>query len=146
MCRRITILLAVIALGVAILISILSPSRTIFWFVIFGWAGIAATFCPMIILSLFWSKFTERAAIASMATGFFMTIISKFVLQEIDSIGEYFTALETMPPSFLSALIVGYVVTVLWPDKELENSFEEDLLSIDMAGEEQSLSGHFADT
>ena len=81
-----------------------------------------------------------------MATGFFMTIISKFVLQEIDSIGEYFTALETMPPSFLSALIVGYVVTVLWPDKELENSFEEDLLSIDMAGEEQSLSGHFADT
>ena len=51
-----------------------------------------------------------------------------------------------MPPSFLSALIVGYVVTVLWPDKELENSFEEDLLSIDMAGEEQSLSGHFADT
>ena len=75
-----------------------------------------------------------------------MTIISKFVLQEIDSIGEYFTALETMPPSFLSALIVGYVVTVLWPDEELENSFKEDLLSIDMAGKEHSLASQVVDT
>lgn len=146
MCRHITIVLAIIALGVAILVSILSPSRTIFWFVIFGWAGIAATFCPMIILSLFWSKFTERAAIASMATGFSMTIISKFVLQEMDSVGEYFTALETMPPSFLSALIVGYVVTVMWPDEELENSYKQDLVSIDMADEGQAIAGQVADT
>ena len=146
MCRHITIVLAIIALGVAILVSILSPSRTIFWFVIFGWAGIAATFCPMIILSLFWSKFTERAAIASMATGFSMTIISKFVLQEMDSVGEYFTALETMPPSFLSALIVGYVVTVMWPDEELENSYKQDLVSIDMADEGQAIAGQLADT
>ena len=130
MCRRITILLAGLALGVAILVSALSPERTIFWFVIFGWAGIAATFCPMIILSLFWPRFTERAAIASMLTGFFMTIISKFVLQGMDTIGPYFTALETMPPSFLSALLAGYVVTILWPDKELEAGYRDELESL----------------
>ena len=130
MCRRITIGLAILALTLAIVVSILSPNRTIFWFVIFGWAGIAATFCPMIILSLFWVKFTERAAIAAMITGFLMTIISKFVFQGLDSVGPYFTALETMPPSFFSALIVGYIVTIIWPDKELENTYRRELASI----------------
>lgn len=136
LCRRITVVLAVAALGLAILVSVLSPDRTIFWFVIFGWAGIAATFCPMIILSLFWPRFTEKAAIAAMITGFSMTMISKFVLQSMEGIGPYFTALETMPPSFLSALIVGYVVTVLWPDEELEAQYRADLADIGHAGAE----------
>ncbi len=130
LCRRITIALAVLSLGVAILVSVLSPDRTIFWFVIFGWAGIAATFCPMMLMSLFWVRFTEKAAIASMITGFSMTMISKFVLQGMDTIGPYFSALETMPPSFLSALIVGYVVTVLWPDDKLAAQYQADLDSI----------------
>ncbi len=136
LCRRITIVLAAASLGLAILVSILSPDRTIFWFVIFGWAGIAATFCPMIILSLFWPRFTERAAIAAMITGFSMTLISKFVLQSMDGIGPYFTALETMPPSFLSALLVGYVVSIMWPDKQLEAQYRADLASIGHAKDE----------
>ena len=130
LCRRITVVLAALALGLAITVSLLSPERTIFWFVIFGWAGIAATFCPMILLSLFWTRYTEKAAIASMLTGFSMTIISKFVLQQLDGIGPYFTALETMPPSFLAALVVGYIVTVLWPDPVLEAQYCEDLACI----------------
>ncbi len=129
-CRRITVVIALLALGLAIVISVVSPDRTIFWFVIFGWAGIAATFCPMIILSLSWARFTEKAAIASMLTGFSMTLISKFVLQDMDGIGPYFTALETMPPAFLSALMVGYLVTILYPDPALEAQFQEDLASI----------------
>ncbi len=127
LCRGVTLLLAVLSLGIALVVSILSPERTIFWFVIFGWSGIAATFCPMIILSLFWDRFTERAAIAAMLTGFFMTIISKFVLQELDSVGVYFRALETMPPSFLSALLVGWLVAILWPDNELRDQYRHDL-------------------
>lgn len=126
-CRRTTLLLAALALGLAIIVSIISPTRTVFWFAIFGWSGIAATFCPMIILSLFWPRFTERAAIASMFTGFFMTMISKFVLQEFATVGPYFTALETMPPSFLSALLVGYVVSLIWPDPELEMRYRKEL-------------------
>lgn len=130
LCRRVTLAMAALALGVAVLASVLSPERTIFWFVIFGWSGIAATFCPMIILSLFWPAFTERAAIASMITGFLMTIVSKFVLQELDGIGPYFVALETMPPAFLSALLVGYLVTVLKPDPQLEDEFNRELEEI----------------
>ena len=130
LCRRVTVIMAAVALALAITVSVLSPDRTIFWFVIFGWSGIAATFCPMIILSLFWPGFTERAAIASMVTGFLMTIISKFVLQELETVGSYFVALETMPPSFISALLVGYIVAILWPDQTLKDGFEQELEEI----------------
>ncbi|MBT5031848.1 MAG: sodium/proline symporter [Proteobacteria bacterium] len=130
LCRIITIAFAALALGLSMVVSIVSPERTIFWFVIFGWSGIAATFCPMILLSLFWTRFTERAAIASMITGFSMTLITKFLIQDMDGIGPYFTALETMPPSFLSALIVGYLVTIVAPDKALEARYRADLASL----------------
>ena len=68
--KMVTITLAVLALVVALAVSVLSPTRTVFWFVIFGWSGIAATFCPVIILTIFWKDLTEKGAIASMVTGF----------------------------------------------------------------------------
>ncbi len=43
-------------LAIAMLISTLVPGRTIFWSNIFGWSGIAATFCPMMVLSLCWKR------------------------------------------------------------------------------------------
>ena len=51
--KKVTLILAILALAVALAVSVLSPTRTVFWFVIFGWSGIAATFCPVIILSIF---------------------------------------------------------------------------------------------
>ena len=68
--KKVTLALAILALIVALCVSVLSPTRTVFWFVIFGWSGIAATFCPVIILSIFWKNYTEKGAIASMITGF----------------------------------------------------------------------------
>ncbi len=127
LCRKMTLGMAAVALGLAVTVSVLSPERTIFWFVIFGWSGIAATFCPMIILSLFWPKFTEAGAIASMVAGFAMTIISKFVLQEIDGVGEYFLAVETMLPSFLAALLAGWAVSAIWPSPTLEKQYRASL-------------------
>ena len=69
-----------------------------------------------------------------------MTIISKFVLQEMDGVGPYFASLETMPPSFLSALIVGYLVTIIWPDKELESRYRAELASLEESVDEIELS------
>ena len=138
MCRKMTLGMAALALGLAITVSVLSPDRTIFWFVIFGWSGIAATFCPMIILALFWPRFTEAGAIASMLAGFSMTIISKFVLQEINGIGEYFLAVETMPPSFLCALLAGWAVSVLWPSPALEQQYRASLGAAPQKGRESA--------
>ena len=92
---------------VALLVSILSPDRTVFWFIIFGWSGIAATFWPVIILSLFWDGYTENGAIASMITGFLCVPIFKFIIPTIGGIGIYFDKLDVMLPSVLLAVIAG---------------------------------------
>jgi len=115
--RNVTLIMAVLALIIAMIVSVLSPTRTVFWFVIFGWSGIAATFCPTIILSLFWRKFTEKGAIASMITGFLAIPLFKFGMTSLDGLGIYFEKLGELGPSFFSALVVGIVVSIVFPDK-----------------------------
>ncbi len=112
--RVITLLLAIFALIIAMIVAVAVPERTIFWFVIFGWSGIAATFCPTIILSLFWDKFNEKGAIAAMITGFLSVPIFKFGFASLDTIGIYFEKLDVLGPSFLLSIIVGVVVSKYW--------------------------------
>jgi sodium/proline symporter len=126
--RWVTVGLAVIALGVALTVSVLSPSRTIFWFVIFGWSGIAATFCPMIILSMFWKRFTASGAISSMIVGFVSIPLFKFVVQAFDLVGPYFTALEALPPAFALSLCAGYFVSILTVDQFQQDAYEDDTI------------------
>ena len=110
--KKVTLALAFFALFVAISVSLLSPNRTIFWFVIFGWSGIAATFCPVIILSLFWKKLSEHGAIASMVTGFISIPLFKFFVPNISFIGQYFEKLDVLLPSVILALLAGYTVSI----------------------------------
>ena len=112
--------MAVVALGIAILLYNLYPDRQIFWIMIFGWSGIAATFCPVIILSLFWKGYTEKGAIASMITGFVSVMLFKFVLTEMEGIGPYLKELDVLAPSFALAMIVGYIVSKMFPPKIVE--------------------------
>jgi len=109
--RIVTVIMAVIALGIAMTIALVSPDRQVFWVIIFGWSGIAATFCPVIILSLFWKGYTEKGAIASMIAGFVSVIVVKFVFQNMESVGKYFVALDVLAPSFAVAMFVGWVVS-----------------------------------
>lgn len=111
--RRATFILAMLAFGVAMAVAVLSPNRTVFWFVIFGWSGIAATFCPTMILSLFWSRFTARGALAAMVTGFVCVPLFKFVAPNMPLVGVHLDALEELPPSFLVSGCVGIVVSLL---------------------------------
>ncbi len=113
--RMVTLAMAAIALGIAILLYNLYPDRQIFWIMIFGWSGIAATFCPVIILSLFWKGYSEKGAIASMITGFTSVIFFKFVVSNIEGIGAYFKELDVLAPSFLLAMIVGFIVSKIFP-------------------------------
>jgi sodium/proline symporter len=115
--RVITLIMALLALIIAMIVSVSSPTRTVFWFVIFGWSGIAATFCPTIILSLFWKKFTEKGAIAAMITGFLAIPLFKFGMTSLDGLGVYFEKLGELGPSFFLALVIGIVVSIVFPDK-----------------------------
>lgn len=119
--RGVTVGLALASLAIALTVAVLSPTRTIFWFVMFGWSGIAASFCPMIILSLSWNKFTENGAIASMITGFLSIPFFSFIVPKLAVAGPYFSQLSALPPSIFLAIIMGIVVSLRWPNKELSD-------------------------
>ena len=112
-----TIIMAFTALIIAIVMDYVSPGRQIFWVIIFGWSGIAATFCPVIILTLFWKGFSERGAIASMFTGFFCVVLFNFVFKYLPDVVEYFVALDVLAPSFAIAMLVGYIVSKICPPR-----------------------------
>ena len=114
--KKVTLILAILALSVALAVSVLSPTRTVFWFVIFGWSGIAATFCPVIILSIFWKNYTEKGAIATMVTGFLCIPFFKFVVPNISTLEPYINKLDVMLPSVLLAMLAGWVTSTFLKD------------------------------
>lgn len=124
MSRAITLVMALIALAIAITVSLISPDRTVFWFAIFGWSGIAATFCPATILALFWKPFSEVGAMASMLTGFLCVPLFKFWVQSFDIVGPYFEKMDVLFPSFVLAMLAGWLFTKIFPrpaDEKLED-------------------------
>ena len=109
--------MAFTALIIAMVMNYVSPDRQIFWVILFGWSGIAATFCPVIILSLFWKGYSEKGAIASMISGFVSVILFNFVFKEMSGIGEYFVAIDVLAPSFAVAMLVGIIVSKTYPPR-----------------------------
>ena len=120
MSRWVTLIMAILALVIAIITAMSSPDRTVFWMVIFGWSGIAASFCPVIILSLFWKGYSEAGAIASMVTGFLCVPFFKFVVANMEGIGPYFEKLDVLGPSFLLAMISGWIFSKIYPPQSKE--------------------------
>ena len=115
MSRYLTLGLAVIALCTALTVSVVMPNRTVFWYAIFGWSGIAATFCPVIILALCWPRYNVRGALASMVTGFLCVPLFKFAVPQIPVWGPMISRVEELAPSMLLAIVAGVVVTWMAP-------------------------------
>jgi len=117
MSRRVTFSLALISFVVGIGIMLYDIESGIFWIVIFGWSGIAATFCPVMILSLCWSGLTALGARWAMVTGFVSTIAFKFVVPPLlSTLGwengvTYLNALDVLLPSFIVSGLVGVLVS-----------------------------------
>lgn len=110
--RKATFGLALAALAVAMIVAVTTPDRTVFWFVIFGWSGISATFCPVMILSLFWSGLTRRGALAAMICGFVGVPIFKFVAPALPTVGPLFAELSELPPAFALAFAAGLAASL----------------------------------
>ncbi len=110
--RAVTFGLALVALGMALGVSLVSPDRTIFWYVIFGWSGIAATFCPVMILALSWQRYNVWGALASMLTGALGVPLFKFAVPLIPGIGPVVSQIEELAPAFLLSLLVGAMATI----------------------------------
>ncbi len=125
--RVLTAGLALVAFGIAMLVAWLTGGQPVFWFVIFGWSGIAATFCPTIIGSLFWSRMTAHGAAAGMIVGFLGVPFFKFVAPGIDKLGPYFEQLGELAPAFVVSgiAIVGVSLLTKKPDVDLRADLAE---------------------
>ena len=52
-----------------------------------------------------------------MISGFIAVILFNFVFKEMESVGEYFVALDVLAPSFVVAMIVGAIVSKIYPPR-----------------------------
>ena len=121
--RRVTLTLAVVALAIAMAVATLVPGRTIFWFVIFGWSGIAATFCPMIVLSLCWRRYNAHGAMASMLAGLVAIPVFKFLVPLVPGWGAMVARAEELAPSFLVALVAGVIATLATTNRSADAAY-----------------------
>ena len=115
---RITMLL-VTAFGVLIAIS---GNQSIFRVVSYAWAGLGASFGPLVLFSLFWKRTTFTAAVAGMVTGGAMVLIWKNLISKI---GGMFAVYELLPAFLISCLVI-LIVSLLTekPSSEIEREFE----------------------
>lgn len=93
----------VLAIGLVAMAVALTETRVIFWFVLFAWSGLGASFGPIILFTIYSKKITREGAVAGMLTGFFTTIIWK-VLGLSDSV-----IYELVPAFTLSTLMIWVV-------------------------------------
>jgi len=115
---RITLLLVTI-FGVWVA---LSGNDSIFRVVSYAWAGLGASFGPIILFSLFWKRTTLQGAVAGMFTGGIMVVVWK---EFISRIGGYFSVYELLPAFVLSSLAI-FAVSLLTPppSKEIQKEFD----------------------
>jgi sodium/proline symporter len=117
--RVVTVVLALIAFAVGIGLLLHNKDKPIFWVILFGWSGIAATFCPVIMLSLYWSKLTALGAKCAMVTGFLAVPLFTFAAPDLmhrigwDTGPSILGAIDVLPPSFLIGFATAVVVSIL---------------------------------
>lgn len=90
---------------IAILIA-LDPDSRVLGLVSYAWAGLGASFGPLVITSIYWSGMTRDGALAGMVTG----AVTVVVWKQLE--GGLFDVYELLP-AFLFALLSIYVVSRL---------------------------------
>lgn len=99
----------VLVLGLGAMLIALSETRVIFWFVLFAWSGLGASFGPLILFTLYSKNITRQGAIAGMLSGFLTTLLWKATgLSEV--------LIYELVPAFLIATLSIYFVSKITTD------------------------------
>ncbi|MDI3331731.1 MAG: sodium/proline symporter PutP [Micrococcus sp.] len=108
---------------VAILLA-LDPESSVLALVAFAWAGFGASFGPVILLSLFWKRFTAWGALAALVVG--AVVVFWWGNMPDEAWGGAF-ALYEIVPGFALALIAGGAVSLATyrQDPEIDAEFDE---------------------
>lgn len=111
--------LSVVLVAIVALIIAYNPESMVLELVAYAWAGFGASFGPVIILSLFWSRMTLRGALAGVITGA-VVVVAWNNLE-----GGLFDLYEILPGFLLSMLaIYAFSVTDNPPSETIRQKFE----------------------
>ena len=115
-----TTLVVVAVLGV---ILAWDPNSSVFNIVSFAWAGFGAVFGPAMLMALFWKRTNKFGCFAGMIGGGSMVFIWKFAVRPAGGIWDVYELL----PSFLTALILIFVVSLITPapDDEIIEEYQK---------------------
>lgn len=104
----------VLVLGVLAVLLALSENRFIFWFVLFSWAGLGASFGPSLVLAVSWKRLSPAGVVASMVLGFSTTIVwSVWIRDAIKARGG--PDVYELVPAFALALLAAVLFSFLFP-------------------------------
>jgi sodium/proline symporter len=91
-----------------------------------AWAGFGSAFGPVIILSLFWRRFTYKGALAGVISGALVDVIWLAFLSKSTGIYE-------LIPGFIVSMIVSIVVTLIdkEPSKEITDIYDNAISMVE---------------
>ena len=95
--------LTIFFIGLGAMLIALNDIDMIFWFVLFAWSGLGASFGPVILFTLYYKKTSREGAVGGILTGFLTTIIWK-----ITGLSDSITY-ELVPAFFLSSIIIWQI-------------------------------------
>jgi sodium/proline symporter len=109
---------AVIVIALIAFVIALDPQSKVLDLVSYAWGGFGATFGPIILLSLFWSRMTRAGAVAGIIAGGVTVIVWKNLS------GGMFDLYEIVP-GFLISVVAIVVVSLAGapPSREIQEEF-----------------------
>ncbi len=118
--RIVVLIIAVIAYFIASSKS--SGAQSIMTLVDNAWGGFGSAFGPVIILSLFWKRFTYKGAVAGVVAGAAVDVIWMLLLTDVTGIYE-------LLPGFIAGGLAAIVVSLIdkKPSAEIEALYEKAL-------------------
>ncbi|HOP64565.1 MAG TPA: sodium/proline symporter PutP, partial [Spirochaetota bacterium] len=115
--RVAVIIIAIVAYSIS-----LNPDSSVFKVVSFAWAGLGATFGPIVIMALFWRRTTAKGAMAGVLAGG----ITVLVWKNLSSLGGIFTLYEIVPAFILSMIaIIAVSLIDSEPPEEITDLFDK---------------------
>ena len=113
------IVIALIAIGIAF-----DPDSSVFKLVSYAWAGLGASFGPLILFALFWKRTNKWGAIAGLITGA-VVVIGWVQIGKISS-ATIFELYEIIPAFIVSSLSIYFVsLATDEPSQEILDEYNE---------------------
>jgi sodium/proline symporter len=103
-----------LAVGVVGFLLAITMEETVYGLVSYAWSGIGASFGPVIVLLIFWKRFSRTGAFAGLITGTLSAIIWKTWLSDPTGISERLA-------SYVLAFAMAIIISIIYPEVTSKN-------------------------